>query len=116
MSLVPEINQDSIHKDVEAQSYVQNQNRDDSILNESRSGIEEIRQKRKYINFVLRTLNQNRNKTFEGLFKECVEVLKQCGKDILTIVDEDRNNCNSLFSKHKFLLLVLYFFSCSYLC
>lgn len=96
MNFCPEKDENNFINQIETQLNFQYQNTDDSVLNESRSGIEEIRQKRKHINFILKSLNQSRNKTFEGLFKDCVEVLKMCVMDILILVDEDRNNCNNM--------------------
>ncbi len=93
MNLLTQLPRDSLPKENLNQLNLPNRMSDDSVIDDSKCGHEDIRQNRRYINFVLRTLNQNRNKPFEILLKECVEVLRQCGRDILSIVDEDRNNC-----------------------
>jgi hypothetical protein len=67
--------------------------KNDSILNESVKGAqEEIKENRKFIQYVFRTLNHKKNMQSDVLHKECVEILRN-RDNITKIVDEDNNNC-----------------------
>jgi hypothetical protein len=69
-------------------------NRNESMVSESIKSVqEEIKENRKFINYLLRTLSQKKNLPSEILSKECMEILRNCEKDITKLVDEDRNNC-----------------------
>lgn len=68
--------------------------RNDSRLNESQKlAHEEIKENRKFINYIFRTLNQKKNLPAEMLHRECVELLRSSDKDITRIVDGDKNTC-----------------------
>ena len=68
-------------------------NMNDSLM----EGHEDVRQNRRFMTYVLRSLKEKKIKQVEILQKECYEILKQSNTDITKLVDEDKNNCNLNF-------------------
>jgi hypothetical protein len=65
-----------------------------SSFNESfAAGHLDVKENRKFINYLFRSLNLKRSQPYDTLLKTCVEILRQYEKDITKIVDEDKNHC-----------------------
>jgi hypothetical protein len=68
--------------------------RGDSLLNESlRSNVDEIKENRKFIKFLLKNLNAKKNYSVDILKRDCIELLKDFKGDISKITDEEKNSC-----------------------
>jgi hypothetical protein len=82
---------------IEKISYIE-EDKNNSHLNESFiSNQEELIHNRKFITYIIRSLNQKRIKSMEMLHIECLDLLKQYNKDITNLIDEDKNNRNLIF-------------------
>jgi hypothetical protein len=57
---------------------------------------DDIRENRKIITHVFRSLSQKKNQPNEILIKDITDLLNQSGKDITKIYDEELNTCNKI--------------------
>jgi hypothetical protein len=55
----------------------------------------DVKENRKFINYLFRSLNSKRNQPYDILLKTCVEILRNSKKDITRIIDEDKNHCKN---------------------
>jgi hypothetical protein len=72
-------------------------NRESTISNKSYN--EEIKENRKFISQLLRQLSQKKNSPCDVLKKECIEILKTYERDIIMLVDDEKNSCKYIFNK-----------------
>jgi hypothetical protein len=84
----------------------------ESFLNESvRSVNEDIKLNRKYMSYVLRTLNTVKNSPYDQIKKHCLEIFRNCERDITKLIDEDKNTCKTINNNYFYT-----YDSCALLC
>lgn len=74
----------------ESTSYIPESGSSQSLM----SNQEEIKENRKFISYIFRSLVQKKNHMYSSLVRLCIEILKTYKRDITKLVDEEKNSGN----------------------